>query len=1303
MTMHAPRPLILMFAFLLSACAAASAADWPTERADNARSGATSEPLPEALQARWTLKAPAVPRLAWSSAEGRVMEGKLIAHRIRFDDAFRTVVSEGRVYFGSTVDHQVHCVDLASGQELWTVFTGGPVRLAPTVAGDKLLFGSDDGRVTCVDKATGELKWEHRVAPADEWLLARGEMISKWPVRTGVLVHRGVAYFGAGIFPHEDVYLEGVDLETGKRVWGVDQVSSQDAGRNDLSPQGDLLAKDDLLFVPSGGSLPGAFDLKTGTLVHKRTHSWRTTAGGVVGGTKAVLADGQIYSGGEHHFLAMTEDKGDVGFAWLDGHQLAIQGDQAYVATGAYVARLDRPKAAAASRRRHAIEAQLTTLGKEKNAEGRKAAAEKKARLQEELATLKETGVDWRVETPDDSSLIVTGNLVVVGGNGRVTAYSKDRGQAVWSSEVEGDARGLSAAAGALLVSTDAGVITCFAAGSAATAPAAVARQEPAPVDRVIQEAAAQILKSTGITRGYCLIAGGEEGQLARELARQSELRIYCVEPDAAKARRAREQLTAAGLYGHRVVVHAWPFDAIPYSNYFANLIVSETAIRTGSAPFSGAKLARHVKPVGGVLCLGTPDGPSPASEVARIIEQTGLQSESSTEQRDNWTTLVRSKLPGAGDWSHQYGNAANTAVSADKRIQGDLGVLWYGDPGPGEMVNRHEGAVGPLAVDGKLIVQGEETIKAYDAYNGVHLWTHTNDGALRTGVFQNQNPANIAASAGSVFHFIGDRCLQLDANTGELRATHRLPAERDNGRHQWGYIAIEGDMLIGAATLRPQLADQARRRGRVTDDSTDAIFAIDLKTGKHAWMYEGHTIAHQTMAIAPDKVCFIDSSVTSEERDAILRQDKTELARLTGEAREIAEDRLKKADLRMAVAVDLKTGAKLWAHAVDVTDCSEIGIGGGKLSMMYVDGKLVLCGANANGHYWKQFIDGDFSRRRLVVLSAEDGYKLWAKDANYRSRPIVIGNQILAEPWIFDLASGEQLMRPHPVTGEMTPWSMMRTGHHCGMVTACDSGMLLFRSGATGFADLNQDEGIRHFGGHRLGCWINAIAAGGLVMIPEASAGCVCQFSIASTIVLEPREARRPWTIFSAIGDLTPVKHLAINLGAPGDRKDESGRIWFAYPRPLPYKATSLEVDLKVNPEFGPAGGFETIGILSDKGVDSPTPWIYQSWASNPTALTIPVLGKDDPAASYTVRLHLADLRDDASATSMTVRLKSGEHEKEVAVAVPAPTANSAAPLVLDVPSVLVTGALEVRFEGKSGTPLLNGIEIIRDEAAGN
>ncbi len=105
----------------------------------------------------------------------------------------------------------------------------------------------------------------------------------------------------------------------------------------------------------------------------------------------------------------------------------------------------------------------------------------------------------------------------------------------------------------------------------------------------------------------------------------------------------------------------------------------------------------------------------------------------------------------------------------------------------------------------------------------------------------------------------------------------------------------------------------------------------------------------------------------------------------------------------------------------------------------MYHNGVLVLGGANANGHYWPQFVAGEFKRRRLVALSANDGNKLWAKDANYKHRPIIICEQVLAEPWSFNLSTGKQKTRVHPLTGEEVPWSLMRTGHHCGMFTGCD------------------------------------------------------------------------------------------------------------------------------------------------------------------------------------------------------------------------------------------------------------------------
>ncbi|MFV1995312.1 MAG: hypothetical protein ACC661_07730, partial [Verrucomicrobiales bacterium] len=86
-------------------------------------------------------------------------------------------------------------------------------------------------------------------------------------------------YFGAGVFPHEDIFLFAVRPEDGKILWKRDDISEADAGRNDLSPQGYLLTTDEVLVVPSGRTLPAVFDRKTGRFLHKGRHAWLSTAG----------------------------------------------------------------------------------------------------------------------------------------------------------------------------------------------------------------------------------------------------------------------------------------------------------------------------------------------------------------------------------------------------------------------------------------------------------------------------------------------------------------------------------------------------------------------------------------------------------------------------------------------------------------------------------------------------------------------------------------------------------------------------------------------------------------------------------------------------------------------------------------------------------------------------------------------------------------------------------------------------------------------------------------------------------------
>jgi hypothetical protein len=324
----------------------------------------------------------------------------------------------------------------------------------------------------------------------------------------------------------------------------------------------------------------------------------------------------------------------------------------------------------------------------------------------------------------------------------------------------------------------------------------------------------------------------------------------------------------------------------------------------------------------------------------------------------------------------------------------------------------------------------------------------------------------------------------------------------------------------------------------------------------------------------------------------------------------------------------------------------------------------------------------------------------LWHKDANYRHRPIIIGNRVIAEPWAFDLTSGVQEIREHPLTGLEVPWSIMRPGHHCGMLTGCDN-MLLFRSGYTGFYDLDTDSGTRHFAGHRLGCWINAIPANGLVVIPEASAGCVCMFSIASTIVLEPREPRRPWTLYSSVGPTTPVQRMSLNLGAPGDRRDEHGKLWLSYPRSIPNPGleTSLDIKLDLAPRFSAGGGFFSNDGDQSTFAASGQEWLVSSGARGISQLSIPLLGKDDAPTNYTVRLIFAAPSNGQRGQGvLDIELQGRREFASVDVA---GDGDQNKPVILEAKSVAVSSNLVVDLiphaahPGGDWMPVLSAIEV--------
>ena len=1220
--------------------------DWPTHLHDYSRGGRTSESIPSSLVNIWTFVSPSAPDAAWQAPIPGVVEGNEEVHRVDYDNAFQVTVGGNHVYFGSSADDQVYCLNLKTGKIRWTFFTGGPVRLAPTIADGRLYFGSDDGRLYCLDALSGKAIWSAYLGPDGRRQLGNGRMISRWPLRTDVIVEDGIAYCGAGVFPHEGVMMAAFNAETGAKIWINDGLGAENSNRNRFSPQGYLLASDELLYSPSGRDLPAAFYRKDGRMKFQANSSWR--ASGIIGGTYGVLVDGQLLCGANQN-VAFDAETGRTGFGWFTGRRTVIDGEISYMVGDETIEAIYRNKYAEATRKllemkqRHdgrekddpqylyaVRRAELREEEKKKVRNEVRIEALKKevpelkallARLTKEEATFekesKGKATIWKTSIEANASLVGTPDMLFAGGGGFVVGLDAKTGKEVWRGKVDGKAAGLAVANGSLLVSSDTGRIYCFQAGDV-KAPAVVRADDPGALhfpsgdmSELIQNEVAAILEQANPGRGFCLVLGLRTGEMAYELAKQSELKIIAIESDASIVAKVRKILAKTGLYGSRIsVAHGDP-NQLPFSNYFANLVVSESAFFDGRIPGNPKDVARTVRPLGGTVMLGLFDKKSKGEKKFEPKVATFLNSLELGPVEGGRVT--RGGLAGAGAWTHQYANSGNTSSSQESRLKAPLGVLWFGDPGPTDMINRHTQGSPPVALDGRMFIVGRSVVLAYDAYNGTKLWeqSYTGGPRLRTRTF----PGAIVASEKGVFLATQTECQQFDPATGKILHVYQLPEALKNRRSKWGYLGLNGKVLVGSIS------------DLLSANYSKALFAYDVVSKKLLWTYSGNNIAQLCIALGDDKAFLINSKMTRWQREAELQKDKTELARLKGEEKRIAEARIKAADLQLAVALDLQTGKELWTDALDLTECTGIHRSHGELMMMYKNGKLVFAGASGNGHFWDQFISGEFKQRKVSVVDAGTGQELWSREADYRIRPIMAGDTIIAEPWAYDLYTGKPKMRKHPTTGEETPWRFIRSGHHCGHVAATEN-IMFFRSASTAYYDLNKDNGVTHFAGMRTGCTINMIPANGLVHIPEASAGCQCLFAIQSTVTLEPvnEDQDRGWGVFNAPGETLPIKHLSVNLGAPGDRRDVDGKLWLAYPRPKGSSKTR-ELELKL--------GFDVEGTqlkierrLSAVGKvrGSKRPWLHTSGYRGNVRFGIPVIGKKDMPGIYTVRLYFAE-----------------------------------------------------------------------------
>ena len=175
---------------------------------------------------------------------------------------------DGRLFIGFNDTDRVVALDADTGEEGWTSYTDGPVRLPPVAWESKVYVTSDDGFLYCLNSPDGEVVWKRRGGPSDAKVLGNKRLISTWPARGGPVVADGTVYFAAGIWPFMGVFVYALDAESGEVIWCNDRTGSlyvkqphNSPAFAGLAPQGYLdIGHDNLVEQPGlvDDKMPGA-------------------------------------------------------------------------------------------------------------------------------------------------------------------------------------------------------------------------------------------------------------------------------------------------------------------------------------------------------------------------------------------------------------------------------------------------------------------------------------------------------------------------------------------------------------------------------------------------------------------------------------------------------------------------------------------------------------------------------------------------------------------------------------------------------------------------------------------------------------------------------------------------------------------------------------------------------------------------------------------------------------------------------------------------------------------------------------
>ncbi|MEO2164402.1 MAG: PQQ-binding-like beta-propeller repeat protein [bacterium] len=574
-----------------------------------------------------------------------------------------------------------------------------------------------------------------------------------------------------------------------------------------------------------------------------------------------------------------------------------------------------------------------------------------------------------------------------------------------------------------------------------------------------------KILREADPGRGIVVVLGASAEGPWLDGVRHTEAQVLVVAATKKRAHALREVLLEAGLHGQRVNVHCIPSGVTPdLPPCSVNTLLVDPSCLESARDWLQGGILESLRPSGGMAWL--PLG----------LDASGLEvgaSWSATTDVEGFRLLLRGELEGAGSWTHMYASPDNSAFGGEELAGAhgvdDLNLVWVGRPGPRYQTDRQNRKPSPLAVAGRLFLQGHQRIIALDGHNGQPLWNQERPELARFNI--PRSSSNWCADEQSLFVAMGQRVERLGAEDGRLLKTYQVPRGVVG---DWGFVASIDDHLIGTAT--PGGAQHTAWWGSsawydghdgepAKKIASHALFALRKSSGAPSWTYEGGRILDATLTIADGCIWFVEARHPDLDP---------------------ASGRLDGADLwsdLALVCLDVFSGELLWQREAKPM------AGTVAFYLAHTDGHLVLL-SSSGGHSALYAFDADTGESRWRNKYA------WEADhhGKHLSRPALVGGKVYARPGVFDLETGEILDMAFP------------EGHQCGSYAAT-SNTLILRAGDLCVWD-TEEGGSSTWSRLRPDCWISTIPGNGMLLSPEGGGGCSCGSWIEASMGFLPQEA---------------------------------------------------------------------------------------------------------------------------------------------------------------------------------------------------